>query len=141
MYYILDEIEANAVKDVSKTELLAFLDKKFAKNAPERRQMIIFVHGKSDNAENIGEKRKKRDVGDVKTSVRVIFITTEVWFCIMIVLLRLAGIKKCFRKRYGAWNSSAPLLVSTVVLSRSLICPRLVRTLSRFPLSQKPNIS
>ncbi|PIO70585.1 peptidase M16 inactive domain protein [Teladorsagia circumcincta] len=55
--------EVEVLNTVTKEDLLSYFDRKFSKNAPERRKVAVFVHGKDDQRDGIVEKtRAKREV-------------------------------------------------------------------------------
>ncbi|WKY12611.1 hypothetical protein Q1695_003870 [Nippostrongylus brasiliensis] len=55
--------EVEVLKTVSKEDLLEYFDRKFKEDAPERRKVAVFVHGKDQQKNDVEEEtRTKRDV-------------------------------------------------------------------------------
>ncbi|VDO57024.1 unnamed protein product [Haemonchus placei] len=55
--------EVEVLKTVTKEDLLSYFDLKFTRNAPERRKIAVFVHGKGEQRDGMVEKsRAKREI-------------------------------------------------------------------------------
>ncbi|XGW06637.1 hypothetical protein V3C99_016734 [Haemonchus contortus] len=64
----LVDSSVEVLKTVTKEDLLSYFDLKFTRNAPERRMIAVFVHGKGEQRDGmVEESRAKREIaGKVK---------------------------------------------------------------------------